>query len=166
MTVRTIIAMLAIAAVYCAGRIIFHGQLRSSVFRFVCFLIDLLYFVLPGFMYMKLPCRKKAGRWREQKSAYGGSGTSRPEKPVVPEPRQAKETTMTIPRPYKPPGAGTYRSRPVRGRPKALLPFERQQWPYDRPPSHSLADAPPPRSTSVPERVGPFTNCRAIMRSM
>ena len=51
MTVRAILTMLAVAAVCCAGRVIFTGAIGRIAygvgFRLCCFLIDLLYYFLP-----------------------------------------------------------------------------------------------------------------------
>ena len=91
MIFRAILAMSAIPAVSGVGQMIFnrpsHVQVRSGCLRVSCFLADPSYFFLPGFVYSRLPCRKRAVLPAKQLQGV-----------LLPSRRRSRELRLTPPR--------------------------------------------------------------------
>ena len=160
MTVRAILIMLACAVVICAGRIIFDGSIqltaRSCLFRMSCFLIDLLYFFLPSFVYLRLPCRKrvKASEW--------GAAAIPARRPQAPTPA---EPDGNIVRKNIPPMPSARRSMPAIGNQRGRAPVRSRSVPLRgsepvRNPPLAVQDIGPSSCMWWHRRLGQEVRCR------
>lgn len=160
MTVRAILLMLALAAVSCAGRIVFRGSIqlavRSCFFRISCLLIGLLYFFLPSFVYLRLPCRKRA-KASECGAAAFPVKRPRASSPAVPEAAVVRRdippmplARCSMPANGNQRGRALIRSRSVPSRGSEPL----------RPPPPALRDVGPSSGIWWQRRIGQEVRCR------